>query len=130
MEVLFEILFQFFGELLINLIVQALGVVGEHTLQPYRSAKPRSPTASIISHVLVGAALGALTLIFWRHSMMTTELGRVATLVLSPLVAGAISAGIGVLLLRSGKDTVPLERFGYAYVFAFSLSAVRFLGTL
>lgn len=129
MEVLFEILFEFFGEVLINLIFQGLGLVGEHTLQPYRSATPRSPTASIISHVLVGAALGGLTLLVWQHSMMTNQLGRVATLFLSPLVAGGISAGIGALLRRSGKDTVPLERFGYAYLFAFSLSLVRFVGT-
>lgn len=129
MEVIFEVLFEFFGELLIQLIFQGLGLVGEHTIQPYRRAGPRSPAASIISHVLVGAALGGLTLIFWRHSMMTSELGRIATLFLSPAVAGLISAGIGLLLRRAGRDNVPLERFGYAYLFAFSLSAVRFLGT-
>lgn len=130
MEILFEILFQFFGELLLQLIFNGLGLVGEHAVQPYRKPRPRSPTASIISHLLIGAALGGLSLLFLRHSLVHSELGRVATLFGAPLVAGGISAAIGALLKRNGKDIVPLERFGYAYLFAFSISAVRFLATM
>lgn len=130
MEIILELLFQFFGELILQLIFNALGLVGEHAAQPYRKSQPRSPAASIISHVLIGAALGGLSLLFLRHSLVHGELARVATLFLSPAVAGGLSAGIGVLLLKRGKDIVPLERFGYAYLFAFSISAVRFLATM
>jgi hypothetical protein len=129
-EVLFEVLFEIFGELLIQLIGSGLGLVAEHAVQPYRRSRPRSPAASIVSHVLIGAALGGLSLLFLRHSLVHGELGRIATLFGVPLVAGAISAGIGALLKRSGRDIVPLERFGYAYLFAFSISAVRFLATM
>ncbi len=130
MEVILEVLFQFFGELLLQVIFNCLGLVGEHAVQPYRKSEPRSPAASIISHLLIGGALGGLSLLFLRHSLVDSELGRVVTLFGAPLAAGAISAGIGALLQRNGKDIVPLERFGYAYLFAFSISAVRFLATM
>ena len=130
MEIIFEILFQFFGELILQVVFSLGGLVGEHAAQPYRKAVPRSAAASIFSHVLIGAILGGLSLIFLRHSLVHGELARVATLFGSPLVAGGISAGIGYLLAKRGKDTVPLERFGYAYLFAFSISAVRFLATM
>jgi hypothetical protein len=130
MEVIFELLFEVFGELLIQLIFQLLGVVGEHALQPYRSPTPRSPTASIISHLVIGAALGGLSLLIWRHSMIHGDLARVAYLFLGPVLAGGLSAAVGWLLKRNNHDTVPLERFGYAYLFAFSLSGVRFLATM
>lgn len=130
MEIILELLFQFFGELLLQLIASGLGLVGEHAVQPYRRSRPRSPAASIVSHLLIGAALGGLSLLFLRHSLVHSELGRVATLFGAPAVAGVISAGIGMLLKRTGKDIVPLERFGYAYLFAFSISAVRFLATM
>ncbi len=129
MEVILELLFQLFGEILLQLGFQGLGVIGSHAIAPYREGA-RSHTLSIISHLLIGAALGGLTLIFWRHSWMTTELGRVAYLVLSPVAAGAASAGLGHLIRQRGKDTVPLERFGYGYLFAFSFSLVRFLATM
>ena len=130
MEAIFEVLLELFGELLIQLIAQALGLVGEHALQPYRNSTPRSPTASILSHLAIGAALGGLSLIVWRDSLIHGDLARVAYLFLGPVVAGLLSAAIGWLLKRNNHDTVPLERFGYAYLFAFSLSGVRFLATL
>lgn len=130
MEILLEILFQFFGELLIELIFNGLGLVGEHAARPYRRSGTRSTAASIVSHVVIGAALGGLSLIFLRHSLVHDPIARIATLVGAPLVAGGLSAGLGVLLARRGKTVVPLERFGYAYLFAFSIGAVRFLATL
>jgi hypothetical protein len=130
MELILEVLFELFGEILLQLLFQLFGVVGSHAVAPYKAAGPRSHTLSIISHLLIGAALGGLTLIFWRHSLMTTDFGRAASLVLSPLAAGGASAGLGYLLRKQNKDTVPLERFGYAYLFAFSFALVRFLATM
>ena len=89
MEAILEVLFELFGELLIQLIGQLLGLVGEHALQPYRSSTPRSPTASIISHLAIGAALGGLSLLVWRDSMIHGELARVAYLFLGPHVEAA-----------------------------------------
>ena len=80
MEAIFEVLLELFGELLIQLIAQALGLVGEHALQPYRNSTPRSPTASILSHLAIGAALGGLSLIVWRDSLIHGDLARVAYL--------------------------------------------------
>lgn len=129
MEIILEILLEFFGELFLQLIFNALGLIGEHAIQPYRRAGTRSSAASIISHILVGAALGGLSLLFLRHSLVHGETLRVATLFGAPLVAGLLSAGLGVLLKRRGRVNVPLERFGYAYLFAFSIGLVRFLAT-
>lgn len=129
MEVVFELLLELFGEVLINLVFSLLGLAGEHALQPYRRPVPRSAAASIASHVVFGAMLGGLSLLVFRRSMVTDDLARVATLFFAPVSAGGLSALIGVVLRKRGKDTVPLERFGYAYLFAFSASAVRFLAT-
>lgn len=128
MEIL-EVLFEIFGELLVQLLFNALGLVGEHAIHPYRRAGARSPVASVISHILIGAALGGLSLLFLRHSLVHGEALRVATLFGAPLVAGLLSAGLGMLLKRGGRPIVPLERFGYAYLFAFSIGLVRFLAT-
>jgi hypothetical protein len=48
------------------------------------------------------------------------------SLVLSPLATGLIMSQIGRRSRRRGGITVPIEKFGYGYVFALAMALVRF----
>jgi len=54
---------------------------------------------------------------------------RAANLLVAPVVAGGIMMLIGRARNKRGQTLVRLDRFGYAFVFAFAMAAVRFIGT-
>lgn len=115
---------------LLSLLAQLFGELGAHTLAAYRKPRPRRPVVSAIGHAFFGALLGALSLLVLDHSMAHSFSGRLASLFLSPLLAGTLTALIGLRRRRGGRPTVLLESFSYGLLFAFSFSLVRFLATM
>jgi hypothetical protein len=125
--VILEVIIELFGELVLQLIGQLLAALGEHTVAAHRTAGPRSRALSILGHIMFGGIVGALSLLVVQHSLIDDPTARVVSLFASPIAAGAVTAAIGWLLRRNDRATVPLERFGYGFLFAFSFALVRFL---
>lgn len=124
--VILEVLFELFGELLLQLIGQLLAALGEHTVAAHRRDGPRSAALSIIGHLIFGAIVGALSLLIIQHSLIEDPTARAVNLFASPIAAGGVTAAIGWLLRKRERETVPLERFGYGFLFAFAFALVRF----
>ena len=129
MEVIFELLFEIFGEFLLQLVVQLFGDLGSNVFNSYRKRGPRRPIVSAIGHVFFGALLGGLSVLVFRHSFAHTEWMRWTALLGSPVVAGAMSLVIGTRRRDAGKDWVAFETFSYGFAFAFAFALVRFLAT-
>ncbi len=129
MEVIFELIAELFGEVLLQLIVHGLGDLGANMIAAYRRRGPRRPIVSALGHVLFGTGLGWLSLLVFSHSFAHGEAMRIAALVGSPLIAGLCSALIGTRRRDAGKDLVLFETFSYGVLFAFAFALVRYLGT-
>lgn len=116
-EILIELVVQVVAELLVELGVRGAAKLGT------REAKP---LVAALGYALLGAALGGASLWVWPQALLDDSL-RLAQLIVSPLLAGAMMAGIGVLVRRRGLASVRIESFFYGWLLAFSLSLVRFL---
>lgn len=126
MEFLFEILLQFFGELLLQVIFEALAELGVHSLSNTLK-QPRSAVLSSIGFVLWGTIAGGLSLLIAPKSLISDVAFRQVNLILTPLLAGAIMMWIGRQRDKRGQVLVRLDRFGYAFIFAFAMALVRYL---
>jgi hypothetical protein len=126
MEVIFEILFQIFGEILIQVLFECLAELGLHSLSDTLT-KPRNPVLSTIGFVIWGAIAGGLSLLIFPHSPIASLQLRQANLLITPIIAGGVMMLIGRQRNARGQTLVKLDRFSYAFVFAFTMAVVRFI---
>jgi hypothetical protein len=124
-EIIFEILFGFFGELLLQLLGEVLVEIGLHSVaEPFR--KKPSPWLAACAYALFGAALGGLSLLVFPDYLMANKSLRVANTALSPIVAGLSMAAIGKWRARRGEAVLRIDKFAYGYLFALGFALVRF----
>jgi|KBSSwiStaDraftv2_1062776.scaffolds.fasta_scaffold1140798_2 hypothetical protein len=125
MEFLLEALFQFVGELVLQVLFEAVAELGFHSLkETFR--RPGNPVLSAIGFFLWGLMAGGISLLFLPRSFITNQSLRILNLAVTPLAAGGIMMLIGKLRERRGQDLVGLDRFGYAVAFAFAMALVRY----
>jgi hypothetical protein len=126
MEFLFEAIFQFVGEILLQAIVQLLVELGLHSLGETLK-RPKHPVLSIIGFTLWGLIAGGISLLVFPTSAIPDPTLRMANLFITPLLVGAMMALVGKVRLQRGQDLVRIDRFGYAFTFAFWMAFVRFV---
>ena len=125
MEFVFEVIVQFCGELLLQVIFESLIELGFHSLAD-TVKKPRNAFLSGIGFVLWGAIAGGISLLIVPKSLISDPVFRQINLVLTPLAAGVVMMLIGRERTKRGQILVKLDRFGYAFVFALSMAVVRY----
>jgi hypothetical protein len=125
MEFIFEIIFQFLGEILLQLLFESLSELGFHGLADTLE-KPRNAFLSTIGFALWGTMAGGISLLIMPKSFISNLGLREANVAITPLIVGGIMMLIGRLRDSKGQTRVGLDRFGYAFVFAFSMAIVRF----
>lgn len=126
MEILAELLvflLELFGEAALQLLVE----LGARSLvAPFRREGTLHPGYSAAGYVFFGALMGGLSLLVFPDLFVRSKVGRVANLVLTPLLSGAAMAGLRLLRERRGKTTILLDRFAYGFLFALAMGGVRF----
>ncbi|MDI1227086.1 MAG: hypothetical protein PSY14_05325 [bacterium] len=127
-EAIFEIVF----EILIQGGAEIIAEVVTHKSRKRKRArgiepKPMNPVLTGILWLGCGAVMGAGSLVFFPHSFIHSESLRIANLIVTPLVLGAVMALLGRRRLDNGEEIVPLDKFGNAALFAFGMALVRFL---
>lgn len=126
MEFLFELLFEIFGEFILQFIFEALAEAGLRTFGRAPGETRSSPWLAVIGYIVLGAACGALSLWLFPTFFVKSHIGRVVSLLVTPVLAGAGMALIGAWRRRRGEDLLRLDRFAYGYAFALAMAAVRF----
>lgn len=127
-----EILVEFILEFLLQGVGELLLEIFTHRARKHRHAKglparePMHPVLSALLWIAIGAAIGWLTLIPFPHSFLKDPALRIANLIATPLVLGALMALLGRRRLANREETVPLDRFWTAALFALSMGLVRF----
>jgi hypothetical protein len=125
MEFLLEALFQFVGELVLQVLFEAVAELGFHSLkETFR--RPRNPVLSAIGFFLWGLLAGGISLLFLPQSFIANQSLRLLNLAVTPLAVGGIMMLIGKLRERRGQVLVDIDRFGYAVAFAFAMALVRY----
>jgi hypothetical protein len=128
-EIVLQILgwaFQFFGELLLQMIGEAIAELIGHSLkEPFRRPQPAHPALAAFGTLIFGAVAGAISLLIFPDLFIKLEWLRVLNLALTPLAAGALMAWIGRWRRRHEKEVIRLESFAYGFCFAFAMALVR-----
>ena len=125
MEFILEPILQFVGELVLQLIVQVLVELGMHSLGNTLQRR-RHPVLSIVGFSLWGAIAGGLSLWVFPTSALHDPLFRTVNVFVTPLLVGAFMALIGQARLKRGQVLVRMDRFGYAFTFAFWMAFIRY----
>jgi hypothetical protein len=126
MEIIFEILFQFVGEVLLQLVFEALFEVGLRTIrEPFK--KPPNPWLAAIGYTLFGASAGALSLWVFPMLFIVNRSAQITSLLLTPFAAGGAMASLGAWRRRREQITIRLDTFAYGYLFALAMTSVRFI---
>ena len=126
MELIFEFVFQVFGEFLLQAVFELLYELGFRSLAD-TIKRPRSPSLSAIGFLLWGAMAGGLSLLIFPASPTDDPMLRQINLFVTPVVVGIGMMLLGRLREKKGQQLVRLDRFGYAFVFAFSMALMRFI---
>jgi hypothetical protein len=127
MEFLFELLFELFGEVLLQIAVEVLAEAGLHLVRrPGSAPATQGHWKRALGYALFGLLAGGLSLTVFPNSFMHSRLGRAAGLVLVPVASGLAMAIVGALRQRRGQQLLGLDHFAYGYVFALAMAAVRY----
>ena len=120
-----EFLFQIIGEIVLQIVFEALAELGLHSFaEPFR--RPPNPWLAAFGYTLFGAAAGGLTLLVFPSHLVTTDGLRIANLIITPIAVGLLMCAMGAWRARRGEQLLRIDRFAYGYLFAVSLALVRF----
>ena len=128
MEVVIELLLEFFGETVLQVVFEALASAGIHLWRNHDGEpSERRPITRMFGYTLFGLVVGGLSLLMAPESFARTQSARLFALFVAPIAAGAAMALVGAWRRRHGQVVIGLDRFLYGYCFAFAMAAVRYL---
>jgi len=119
-ELLGEFLLQLFAEVVVAVAWGILGAVVE-------TEQVRNTVVSAIMYVFLGTLMGFISLAAFPHPLVRPSRVHGISLLISPVVTGSVMALIGSILRRNNKKVVPIESFGYGFVFAFGMALIRLI---
>ena len=125
MEFIFEALFQFLGELLLQIVVQLFVEWGFRSLADIFQRRT-DPVLAVISLALWGFLAGGISLLLLPAFIHDPTL-RIVNLIVTPVALGLVMMLVGKFRLKLGQNLIRLDQFGYAFVFAFAMALVRFI---
>ena len=131
MEFLFEIIVELFGETLLQLFFQVFAEVGLHSFNGMRdrdrTRTPVNPWLAGVGYLMFGAIAGGISLWFKPDLFIASHKLRLLNLVITPLAAGLLTMVLGAWRRRHDQELVRLDRFAYAFIFAFGMGAARYI---
>lgn len=135
MEIIVELIlqvlgwvFQFLGELLLQILFEAVAeLLGHSLIEPFRRKEPMNAWLAGIGYALYGCIAGGLSLLIIPNLFISASWLRVTNLVLTPILAGLIMSYLGARRRKREKQTIRLETFSYGFVFALAMAIIRFI---
>ncbi|WP_404370624.1 hypothetical protein AB5I39_02315 [Sphingomonas sp. MMS24-J45] len=125
MEAILEIILQFLGEVVLQIVIECLSEAGLHMFAE-ASEKPPNAFVSVLLYTIFGTIAGALSLLILPHPFITNLALREANVLITPLIAGGAMMLVGRWRDKKGQERFGIDRFGYAFVFALSMALIRF----
>jgi hypothetical protein len=126
MDFIFEILLQFVGELLLQILADALFELGIRSVGQALKREPANPFFAAIGYILLGCAAGGLSLIIFPRHLIRVQWAKFLSLAAVPSGAGLAMSLIGYLRRRQHKELIRLDSFIYGFLFALAMTMIRF----
>jgi|ERR1017187_1618714 hypothetical protein len=119
-EVLFEAVFEIACEGLASLLTRAMSKL-------FNTISDVNPVATAFALGMLGVSVGFLSVVVYPHPLVHPSRLHGVSVIVSPLITGFVMSQLGRLLRKHGRRVMPIESFGYGFVFAFAMALVRFL---
>jgi len=119
LEPLLEALFEFLAAAVADLILRFLRKF-------FEPPETQNSLLATTSYAVFGVALGGLSLVVFPHRLAHPSRIHGASLIISPVITGALLSWTGALLRKRNKKAMQIESFGYGFVFAVGIALVRF----
>ena len=121
-----QFIFDCFGDVLLQFFFEIISEVFGHSIKGWFN-KPCNPFVAALGYGLLGAAAGGISLWILPHSLIHRESWRIFSVIVTPVISALMMVSVGWLRAREGQSLIRLDRFGYAYIFAFVFGLVRYL---
>jgi len=125
-EVLFEAIPEIAGEALVSLLIRAISKLFK-TVSEFNPEAEINPVATAFALGMLGALVGFLSVAAYPHPLVHPSRLHGVSVIASPLITGFVMSKLGRILRNHGRRVMPIESFGYGFVFAFAMALVRFL---
>jgi hypothetical protein len=119
-ELLFELVVQVVGELLLTLGWESVG-------HAFRGSRTANPILAAVGWAMIGALCGAVSVLAAPHRLLPASRVSGVSMLLSPPISGVLMKAIGDQRRAVGKDTTLLATFWGGAMFAFAVATTRFL---
>ena len=112
------------GEFLVDVVGQVLIDLGLHAIaEPFKISP--NPAVAAGGYFLLGAIFGGASLLILPNHLLPAGALRFADVLLAPVAAGAVMAGVGAWRSRRGDSVYRIDTFLYGYLFALAMALVR-----
>jgi hypothetical protein len=119
MEILFELIFEFILEILLEILAE----LGLHSIgEAFHRREKRNPFFAVPGYLFLGLTTGGVSLLLFPHSFIRSERFHGVSLVIMPLLGGAVMSGIGMWRRKRGKELIQLDSFAYGAIFALGMA--------
>jgi hypothetical protein len=119
-EVLFEAVFEIVCVGGASFLIRAISKL-------FKAISHVNPVATTFVLGMLGVLVGFLSVAAYPHPFVHPSRLHGVSVIASPLITGLAMFKLGRLLRRHGRRVMPIESFGYGFVFAFAMALVRFL---
>jgi len=119
-EVFFEAIFEIVCESIASLLTRAISKL-------FKTIFDVNPIALTFALGMLGLLVGFLSVVSYPHPLVHPSRLHGVSVIVSPLITGFVMSQLGRLLRNHGRRVMPIESFGYGFVFAFAMALVRFL---
>lgn len=122
--VIAEVLVEAFFEYIMAMVVDALLRISD-SISAYLVSKPRITNFLVLG--LLGLSIGLLSIPIFPHRLWAPSRLHGINLLISPVLTGLMLSWTGAALRKREKETTPIQRFGYGFIFAFGIALMRLL---
>lgn len=125
LEALFALLFEGFGEIFMQAIVEIVFRTLFSFITPDEYRLPK--WAGLIGWICIGATAGLISVLVFPDFLIRWPAGRIASLILMPVLLGIFTWTFGRFQDARDRLRLPLDSFWYGYGFSFAFLIVRLM---
>jgi hypothetical protein len=128
-EAIFELIFSFFGELVLELFLEVVVELGFHGAAEKISGKANSRLFVGLAYSLFGAALGFASLYFFPRIHFANVILPVSYFIVSPIFAGFSLTTVSYFINRGIRPVswFELDKFVFGVLFAVAYALSRLI---
>jgi hypothetical protein len=123
-EFLFELVLQFVGELLVQLVFE---FVFHGLVEPFRTDRRTNVILAVIGYICMGLIGGLISLWIVPNHVIDSAALRYINIAATPILLGFVFELLGGRREKRGKQKWLLDRFSYGFSFALAMGLIRLM---